>query len=1069
MKTSSLLLRLSLVAATLGVLTACPKVPDADPLAAPPRVLTFTTSAKEVPRGDRVTLTWTTENATSIKIEDVRFGAISGVSGTSGSVETAISDETLFVLTVRNDRGASDTAVVVVHVAAEANQELLFSALPTLIKAGETATLAWSAPGASSVTLTANPGGAVDVGTQTSAGAVLVSPVVDTTYTLSANGKTATAQVRVRPTLLSFDASPLSADAGATVTLSWNTANATRVQLLAPGRGTLVDEMDAARVAQGSFDDTLPTQVDPGQTFPYQLVVTGAGTTLTSDVIVSLNGSPAILTFTAPDAVRDPALPLADGGVADAGTIHLAWTTRETAELSLSANGVSFFLAPPAAIATGSLDLPTPATDTTYVLTARAATGGTVTKSKAVEVRGLPTVQLTATPSTINATQTSSLAWTGTFLHGATLSNPIDGVIYASADAGVGSVTVSPNDTTAYTVRVGNGVGDFATASASVTVNNPILLSVTDTGTLRRGQDISLAWTAPMPSTAMIGLPHKGVDARAIAFDDISATGTALDINNVDFGEITTSFRTTLYGRRLGDRITVSYYGYLVFGDVNGYASSNVAPPTAYIEPLAIAPYWESLTINEAYWQVKTVSGVQWLIVQWEATDASFQARVSELGQVDFDYRKLPTTIAGNTLVTGPRADTFVTGTPVPDAGLTFFGPRTSPVTLPAMDEGRISGALDLGNGSFTRLSTVVSNVVFPTEFFVSEVMSKSAATNGNFVEVSNRRSTPLDLTGWNLTFPDGGTVALSGTVPANGQLVLGSSTDSSLNDDAGVTVALSNFDLTGVTSLTFGRGGAQSTVALAGDAGISVVREVGTIRTSGSVTLPATCYETRSYGVLGQLGSPGSNPGCGFPYALTPVPYGFFDISTTGTKQSLTDYDSSIVTVALTAAPVPFFGTPRTSVQVTTNGYMTFQTATGSGTNAMSSAYPSTTDDNSVAAVFGDDLDTDDVQPTAIYVQRVGANVDPAAAAPHWVIQWSHFTHWLYNDDLNFQAKLFDDGVIEYHYAKLVSTSSTAYGSGASANSWLENEGGTQALVINAGTSNPGISPFTAFRFTPR
>ena len=103
------------------------------------------------------------------------------------------------------------------------------------------------------------------------------------------------------------------------------------------------------------------------------------------------------------------------------------------------------------------------------------------------------------------------------------------------------------------------------------------------------------------------------------------------------------------------------------------------------------------------------------------------------------------------------------------------------------------------------------------------------------------------------------------------------------------------------------------------------------------------------------------------------------------------------------------------------------------------------------------------------IYVKRVSMNEDPFAAAPHWIVQWHHWAHFANTDDLNFQVKLFDDGVIEYHYATMNSGGSSQYGSGASAVTWLENAAGTSALYVNIQTTNPGLSPNSAFRFAPR
>jgi hypothetical protein len=152
--------------------------------------------------------------------------------------------------------------------------------------------------------------------------------------------------------------------------------------------------------------------------------------------------------------------------------------------------------------------------------------------------------------------------------------------------------------------------------------------------------------------------------------------------------------------------------------------------------------------------------------------------------------------------------------------------------------------------------------------------------------------------------------------------------------------------------------------------------------------------------------------------------------------------------------------------VRVSADGYLTFDLT--SANNLFSSNFPSTTAPNSVIAVYADDLGGR-LANSSVKYRRVGMNEDPFASAPHWIVQWSHWSH-VADDDLNFQVKLFDDGVIEFHFAAMTSgPSTTPYGSGISANTWIENAAGTQALTINATSETPGISPFTAYRISPR
>ncbi|MDP1823567.1 MAG: hypothetical protein Q8L48_10000 [Archangium sp.] len=1074
MKTTSLLSRLGLGALLTSLFIACPKVPDPDPLEPAPAVSSFTASQSLVPVGTTVKLTWSVENATSVKIDELKLGSVSGVSGNSGEVDVAITDDSLFVLTARNARGVSDTAVVSVRVGAAAG-DILFTALPDTIGAGESVTLAWSAPGATAVTLTATPGGAIDVMGQAASGSVTVTPAANTTYTLTAGVRSATTTVTVRPTLLSFSASSLSADAGSMITLSWSTANATRVQLTAPGRGTLVDEMDAMRVASGSFADTLPAQVDPGQLFAYEITVTGAGTTLTDSVIVSVAGNPAVVTFTAPPYARS-----VDGGV-----VSLAWTTREADQVSIAADGVEIYRAPTQALAAaGTLQVPTPPADVVYTLHARNSRGGEASASKTVDVVGIPTVTLTATPMSVAGGAPVTLSWSGEHIRNvAILEAGFGSVFGATGVQDTGTAIVLPNGDTTYTIEVDNTLGDRATATAMITVTNPVTLAVAETGALRVGQNVNVSWTLPGSTPSIVGLGHDGVDVRAAStgFDNIALTGTKLTFaatGNI-VASIDTSFRTILFGRAVGEKITVTRNGTLTFGYANGQNTVDEALPSTKLEPLSIAPYWESLTLSGGvFWQVKTVAGVQTLIVQWVTSTANFQAKIAASGQIDFEYSALPTTAAGRVGITGVRKDQVVIGpAAVVGQGFTFFGPRPSPVLLRVQAQGPIAGHLDLGGGQLLRLSSNLATVVSPDELIINEALPASTVgVPGQWAELRNARDTALDLTGWTFSLADGGALALSGTVPARGLLVVGASTDPALNDDAGVQVAIANFDLSGETALTLNRGGPHGSLSLAlADAGTALVNDLGPYRyNTGSGA--GRCAATATFGGQStpQKGTPGLDTGCSFPYVLASATPGYFDISDAGTPLVVSDFDDSIAAVNLGANPIPFFGTPRSSVQVSTNGFVTFDATLASDTNYISSTTPSTTDSNLVAAVFARDLIGNTLIPGAqIYSRRVGAGEDPFASAPHWIIQWHHFSYYttstVIRDDYNFQVKFFDDGVIEYHYDTMLSTSSSQYGSGIGTVTWLENAAGTQALTVNAQSSNPGISPRSAFRFVPR
>jgi hypothetical protein len=109
-------------------------------------------------------------------------------------------------------------------------------------------------------------------------------------------------------------------------------------------------------------------------------------------------------------------------------------------------------------------------------------------------------------------------------------------------------------------------------------------------------------------------------------------------------------------------------------------------------------------------------------------------------------------------------------------------------------------------------------------------------------------------------------------------------------------------------------------------------------------------------------------------------------------------------------------------------------------------------------------------MRPPELYWKRFAANEDPQTPEQHWVFTWHRISHYYGSgkgaDDLSFQVKLFENGVIEYHYGAMVSGTTDNFGTGSSATVWLENLPGTVALVRSI--NQPVVQPNTAVRFTP-
>ena len=164
----------------------------------------------------------------------------------------------------------------------------------------------------------------------------------------------------------------------------------------------------------------------------------------------------------------------------------------------------------------------TPAQTETYTLTATDGAGQTATQTVTVTVdpnQGAQIVSFTATPATINAGASSSLAWN--------VQNAPEGIdiieagnVITSSNMATGTFQVTPAATTTYQLVAKNMAAGNDTAMVTVTVaapNQPVVTSFTATPsviasgapTTRRNTGITFAMmsvplTAPVPSKATI-------------------------------------------------------------------------------------------------------------------------------------------------------------------------------------------------------------------------------------------------------------------------------------------------------------------------------------------------------------------------------------------------------------------------------------------------------------------------------------------------------------------------------------------------------------------------------------
>lgn len=1105
----------SLTGALLLAFAACPPAPAPDPLPEPPRVVRFLASPTNVARGETVSLKWETANAQTIEIVDLSRGAISGAADqASGEVQVPVTQPTVFVISAKNARGARASSVASVNVEGVEAAAIIFTAYPPVIAPGQPGLLVWNAPNARRVTIAPMGGAALDLRGQTTSGSVEVNPTaIETPYVLTADGVTRTVTVVRGQGLTEFVSSKPQVKAGDTLTLSWRTANATRVRLTSPGRGVLRETTTAAEVAMGAFMDTVGPQID-GSAVNYQLEVEGRGPPLSRVLTVYYGSAPEVLTATAPRFVKENL------------RFELAWTTVGADRLEVRAGQQILYRSPDASnVASGSAMLPAPPATTNYVVAAISSpSGATATRTVTViPVTDVGTATLTAMPTTIAAGgDPVTLTWNAPgSAQTRILENDDATVVFAEgAAAQMGTATVYPNrPNTTYSLRATNTLEPEVTASAAVSVTTPARLRAADGGTVYQSQgSTELTWTVGGAGSELIGFgtPTAAVRTGVTSFRDISLTGTRLPFprgaNEAVASFAPVGFETFLAGRRVENTVWVSTNGFLQF---SGTAITNARPTPAAIPSASaatvpedfVAPLWTDLELGagDVFWEVVGTAPNRELIVQWHqvmvrgqaASQLTFQARVHQAGAVTFDYATVTATPAVATvgyqgLVGVGNAHAFAApladggaqpGFPASMTSLSFAGA----VTAPAVVSTRAAPGLGMVKVGMGGVRVEYDEIVKPTDLFLSEVMNRPnpAVPRGQYLEIANFSNATIDVGGWQVGDADGGvqaTLASGATIAPRGFLVVGQSVDPLQNDGLPATTAAApglSLAPTGSSVRVFNAQGFLSTLAYpAGTLGVSWNVDRGPfVNRNASSTAPfasglCLARPSQTFGNLSpsQRGTPGSTgEGACLGYTMATTPVRFRDISTTGQRVPLPDPDDSVAAIDISANPVLLYGTNTTTITVSTNGWLVPKVYSADS-NFSNKVSPNSTepDVGGTIAPFWDDLRFLSTRAgSGIFTQRFAANQDPMEARAHWIIQWHRVEAFLAADDMTFQVKLFDTGDFEFHYGTMMSGSSTNRANGNSATIWVESPEAMAARALVFSVNRPTITSNMALRFT--
>ena len=318
---------------------------------------------------------------------------------------------------------------------------------------------------------------------------------VDSASNMSGPSGMATATTLALPIINSFTATPTATVAGQTATLSWSTTGATTASI-APGVGAVA--------VSGS------SSVSPSTTTTYTLTATGPGGSVMATATITVT--------------PDTAAPTVPGNLnattISSSQIGLTWTASTDnvgvahyAVERCAGSGCSSFAPIGTAPSLSYTDTGlTPSTTYRYrVRAVDAATNASGPSAVAAATTlGVPPVidSFAATPGSIVAGQTATLAWTTTT---ATTVSIAPGLGTVSAD---GSSIVSPTATTTYTLTATNAVGSV-TATATVTVT-PDTTAPTVPGNVNASaissSEIGLTWNA---SADDVGVAHYAVERCA--------------------------------------------------------------------------------------------------------------------------------------------------------------------------------------------------------------------------------------------------------------------------------------------------------------------------------------------------------------------------------------------------------------------------------------------------------------------------------------------------------------------------------------------------------------------------
>ncbi len=1065
------------VGIALLLLASCAdiKAPPPPPNA---RIVSFTADKRHITAGEPVTLTFRTEHATEVQVLDDEGHFVELLGEAAQGTATVTPTRTTFYVARANGLGGRDAAFIQVSVD-EAARDVFLVAVPDEIDPGATAQLLWGATDATTLALQTGDENPTPLsGTE---GTVLVTPARSERYTLHVNGvATSSAEVHVRPRLNTARLeAPDGLDPGDALTVRWSTRGAQRVVVRELTFGTLIDTTTM-------LDDGFVTWAVPTTTAPLRFEVTASSNAgaVTKHLVALVGDAPRIERVTAPPA-------------ASVGRpFTIAWNTLGAMKLAVEVDGHAVFeTSQPARVEAGAVSLPAPGGPTDYTVVATNNRNVSARHTITVRTVPFPTINtFTLTPPTLNSPgEVVTANWSTTnarriqlrLAHGPT-------VAVNETTPNNGSTTFRAGAAQTYELEAWNEAGDRAVATATLGSNAAAPVTLSPTPTLV-AEPTELRWNlASLGVTEVVGLPTPRpapIDASP-NFVDLSLDASAFEFIFADRADgsaalpLPDGFHFMLLGVER-PTLWVSVNGFITF-EPPQVSSTNLTLNTDAV-PTMLAPYWDDLTLGPnskvlAGFAPRTQQGERRFVIQWhrvfaDATELTFQAQLTETGQVTFIYETLGA-LHGDSATIGVKEATQAVIQQVATVNehreLGFFtgAPANGALSFIAQGSGRLSLVGRTGAGVLpfqVQLVALKSGDLTITEAMPSPALP--VAGSGQWVELHNNTTSPIALDELVLrstgSSADGGATFGHVTIPANGYLVAGQSANPADNDDAGVTVVVLDVPLQGgvdAVSLWLGHTVLDTLPWSATSNGVSVQRASGVLLGADQpVQTPLCTRATRTFGAHGAIGTPGlANEACA-PYRVERIAGAYVTLGGPGDVELLSsanDY-TGFGAVPLTV-PFTYFGQSFNSLGLSMAGFFTFGNPLTRAHEAVNDALPNTTQPNGVVAPFWDRL-----------VRNPMGHLWLRRASDRTIVSWQDFRVFGANlssgSKVFFQVHLFDSGVIEFHYGTFDTSAPTYAGRarGASATVWLEHPDGGVAVPVGVNVEGT-IQENSGVRFVP-